>query len=76
MHSFGFGSKIGRTGVEEMPNWGTENWQNVNLLVIRRLEMKGLIFINMVSFYHDCFLVLFISCFFFHLNLSYCPPLK
>ena len=94
------GSKTGGTGVEEMPNW-----QNVNLLVIRRLKMKG--FFNchalsnagpfvtkmlrlsglafslstlcglyvvkvwnsskmrIVSFYHDCFLVLFISFFFF-----------
>ena len=45
-HSFGFGSKIGRTGMEEMSDWRTEKWQNINLLVIRRLKMKGLIFFN------------------------------
>ena len=105
------------TGVEEMPNWGTEDWQNVNLLVKKRLKMKGFLTVmpwpkrgllwqvcwdclglqfslstlcglyvvivwnsnrmRIVSFYQDCFLVLFISCFFpFHLNLSYCPPPK
>ena len=98
-------SKIGWTVVEEMQNRGTENWQNLNLLVKKRLKMKGffnchalantgtfvtsmlrllgLAFLlstlcglyvvivwnscrmRIVSFYHDCFLVLFISCFFF-----------
>ena len=84
-----------------MPNWRTENWQNLNLLVEKRLKIKGffschavgntrpfvtsmlrlfgLAFslstlcglyvvivwnssgMRIVSFYHDCFLVLFIS---------------
>ena len=88
-----------------MPFWGKENWQNVNLLVKKRLKIKGffnchapankgpfvtsmlrlfgLVFslstlcelyvviarnssrMHILSFYHDCFLVLFISCFFF-----------
>ena len=39
---FEFRSKIGGTGVNEMPNWGTENWQNVKLFAIRRLKIKGL----------------------------------
>ena len=38
---FEIGSKTGGTGVDEMPNWGTEDWQNVKFLAVRRLKIKG-----------------------------------
>ena len=31
------GSKVSETGVDKMPNWGTENWQNLNCHALANL---------------------------------------